>query len=216
MPVTERVVDAGVRRGRELELMIGREIRRGRRMAGLSQNALGRVVNLSDSEIGRIERGEADWLSVRDASKILSAVGLKLWMQTYPLGSPLRDAGHLRLLADFEARLSPSVTPIREWPIPGSPGGRAVDLLLVGLPKRTGAEAETVVDDLQALERDVNLKKREADLERMFLVVRGSHRNRDIIRDSPALRRSLPATTRGILAALSTGRDPGADGIVLI
>ena len=214
--MTERVTDAGIRRGRQLELMIGREIRRGRRMAGLSQNALGRLVNVSDSEIGRIERGEADWLSVRDASKILSAVGLKLWMQTYLLGSPLRDAGHLRLLAEFESRLSPSVTPVREWPIPGSPGGRALDLLLVGLPKRTGAEAETVVDDLQALERDMNVKKREAKLERMVLVVRGSHRNRAIIRDSPALRRSFPATTRGILAALSTGRDPGADGIVLI
>ena len=216
MPVTERVTDAGIRRGRQLELMIGREIRRGRRMAGLSQNALGRLVNVSDSEIGRIERGEADWLSVRDASKILSAVGLKLWMQTFLLGSPLHDAGHLRLLAEFESRLSPSVTPVREWPIPGSPGGRALDLLLVGLPKRTGAEAETVVDDLQALERDMNVKKREADLERMVLVVRGSHRNRGIIRDSPAFRRSFPATTGGILAALSTGRDPGADGIVLI
>jgi transcriptional regulator with XRE-family HTH domain len=84
--------------------MVGREVRAARRMAGLSQDALGVTMGLSGSEIGRIERGEAPWLGIRDASAILSALGLKLWMQTFPIGSSLRDAGHLRLLADFEAR----------------------------------------------------------------------------------------------------------------
>jgi hypothetical protein len=105
---------------------------------------------------------------------------------------------------------------LREWPIPGSPSGKALDLLLVGLPKRTGAEAETVLDDLQALERDINLKKADADLDRFFLVVRGSRRNRDIVRAAPALRRSFPASTRSVLAALAACQDPGADGIVLL
>lgn len=216
MPVTDRAVDAGARRGRQLELMIGREIRSARRMAGVSQDTLGTTAGLSGSEIGRIERGEAPWLGIREASGILGALGLKLWVQTFPTGSPLRDAGHLRLLGDFEARLPSTVRPIREWPIPGSATGKALDILLTGLPKRTGAEAETVLDDLQALERDINLKKADADLERLFLVVRASKRNREIVRVSPALRRSFPASTRTVLAALANGDDPGADGIVLL
>lgn len=216
MPVAERQIDAGARRGRDLELRIGREIRAARRMAGLSQHAVGRMVGVSGSEVGRIERGDAPWLTVRDASVVMSAVGLKLWIQAYPIGSPLRDSAHLRLLEDFEKRLPTEVKAIREWPIPGSQDRRALDLVLVGLEPRTGVEAETVLDDLQALEREINLKRRDAQLERVILLVRGSRRNRDIVRSSPALRRAFPAGTRTTLAALAQRRDPGADALVIL
>jgi transcriptional regulator with XRE-family HTH domain len=216
MPVRERVVDAGGRRGRQLVLMVGAELRGGRRMAGISQDALGAAVGLSGSEVGRIERGEASWLTIVHASKLLSAVGLNLWARAYPAGPPIRDVAHLRLLADFETRLPASIRCQREWPIPDVEDRRALDLLLVGLPCATGVEAETMLDDLQALERDMNLKRRDAHLERMFLLVRDSRRNREILRSADALRRSFPLRTRAVMAALGRGRDPGADGIVVL
>jgi hypothetical protein len=185
-------------------------------MAGISQDALGAAVGMSGSEVGRIERGEAPWLTVMQASRTLRAVGLDLWAKTYPAGPPLRDAGHLRLLADFERRLPPTVRCRREWPIPNDRDHRALDMLLDGLVPRTAVEAETNLHDLQALERDINLKRRDAGIERMILVVRGTKRNREILRAADALRRSFPGKTRAVLAALGRGRAPVADGIVVL
>jgi transcriptional regulator with XRE-family HTH domain len=217
MPVTERIVDIGTQRGKQIGGMIGGELRAARRMAGLSQDTLGAATGMSGSEVGRIERHEAPWLTVIDASRLLRAVGLDLWMKTYPAGPPLRDAAHLRLLADFEARLPPGVDCRREWPIPHDRDRRAIDLVLVGgLPQPIGVEAETELSDLQALERDINLKKRDARLGRMILLVRESRRNRRTLRTADALRRSYPLETRAVLAALGRRRDPGADGIVVV
>ena len=185
-------------------------------MAGVSLEDLGAAVGLSRSEVCRVEHGQAPWLTVVHASELLSAVGLDLWGKVYPAGPPLRDVAHLRLVADFEARLAPSIQCQREWPIPDDRNGRAIDLLLSGIPKRTGVEAETVLHDLQALERDMNLKQRDAGLERMILLVRGSKRNREILRAADALRRAFPTDTRTVLAALGGGRDPGGNGIVIL
>ena len=196
--------------------MIGAEVLTARRMAGVSQDTLGSAVGLSGSEVGRIERGEAPWLTVIQASRLLKAVGLDLSARTYPAGPPIRDAGHLRLLADFEARLPPALHCIREWPIPNDRDKRAIDIFIAGLPRRTGVEAETNLHDLQALERDINGKRRDGNLERMVLLVRDSKRNRAILRTADALRRSFPLETRAVMAALARGRDPGSDGIVVL
>ena len=216
MPVRESAVDAGARRGRHLTRMLGAEVRGARRMAGISQDTLGAAVGLSGSEVGRVERGDAPWLTLNHAARLLAAVGLDLWVRAYPGGLPVRDAAHLQLLARFEARLPSSVKCHREWPIPDSSDRRALDLFLAGLPRRTGVEAETVLDDLQALDRDINLKRRDASLERVILLVRDSVRNREILRSADALRRSFPADSRDVMAALSRSRDPGADGIVIL
>ena len=216
MPVRESVINAGARRGRHLTRMLGAEVRGARRMAGISQNTLGAAVGLSGSEVGRVERGEAPWLTLDNAARLLARVGLDLWVRAYPGGLPLRDAAHLRLLARFEARLPASVQCHREWPIPQSTDRRAIDLVLTGLPHRVGVEAETVLDDLQALERAVNLKRRDAALERMILLVRDSVRNREILRSADPLRRSFPLDTRAVMAALARGQDPKADGIVIL
>ena len=216
MPITERAADAGTERGRRLVRSLGRELRIARRMAGVSQLTLGRAVGLSGAEVGRIERGEAPWLTIEHAARVLRAVGLDLWVKTCPAGPPIRDAGHLRLLADFEARLPSSIAAQREWPIPNDRDRRALDVLLVGLPVRTGIEAETVLSDLQALERELNLKRRDARIGRMFLLVRKSRRNLRILRSAGALRRTFPLGTRAVMAALAREQDPGADGIIVI
>lgn len=119
MAVRDRRVDAGRRRGEALNRMIGSEVRIARRMAGVSQDQLGSVVDLSGSEVGRVEHGKAPWLTVIHASELLSAVGLDLWAKAYTAGPPVRYAAHLRLLADFEGRLHATIRCEREWLIPG-------------------------------------------------------------------------------------------------
>jgi transcriptional regulator with XRE-family HTH domain len=216
MPISERLLDPGRTRGRRINRLLGEEIRHARRAAGISQTVLGISVGLSKTEIGRVERGEAPWLTILHAAASLSVVGLELGARAYPAGSPLRDVGHLKLLEDFEARLPSSVGRIREWPMPIPGDLRAIDLVLTGLPKRIGIEAETVLDDLQALEREIRGKQRDGRLDRIILLVRGSHRNREILAGSDALHRAFPLNTRAVMAALARGADPGADGIVLL
>jgi len=89
-------------------------------------------------------------------------------------------------------------------------------LVLTGLPVRIGVEAETVLDDLQALEREIRGKQRDGRLGRMILLLRGSHRSREILAGADALRQAFPLKTRAVMAALARGADPGADGIVLL
>jgi transcriptional regulator with XRE-family HTH domain len=216
MPVSERLRDRGRARGRRINRVLGDEIRHARRAAGISQTLLGAAVGLSKTEVGRIERSEAPWLTVVQASTLLSVVGLELGARAYPAGPTLRDAGHLRLLEEFEARLPSNVGRIKEWPIPIPGDTRAVDLVLTGLPVRIGVEAETVLDDLQALERKIRGKQRDGQLDRIILLVRGSHRNRHILAVAAAMRRAFPIAPRAVLAALERGRDPGGDGIVLL
>ena len=216
MPVRDRRVVAARRRGQQLNRTIGSELRVARRMAGISQDTLGVATGLSGSEVGRVEKGAADWLTLIHASELLGAVGLSLWAKAFPEGPPLRDAAHLRLLADFEARMSPTVRCRREWPLPADGDRRAVDLVLTGLPRSVGVEAETVLEDLQALEREINVKQRDAGLAVILLLVRGSRRNRAILQGADALRRSFPHATRRILAALAAGRDPGGNGLVIL
>lgn len=193
--------------------MLGAERRNRRRTAGLSQATLGAAVGLSRAEVSRVEAGQAPWLTVIHAAELLRAVGLELWAKAYPVGPPLRDAAHLKLLAEFESRLRPSITRSREWPIPNYGDRRAIDLVLAGAGWRIGVEAETVLADLQELEREIHLKQRDAGLERMVLVVRGSRRNRQILRGDDRLHRAFPVATREALAALAEGRPPDADAL---
>lgn len=216
MPVREQTIAAGKRRAERINRLLGEELRRARRKAGLSQAELGRFVGLSQAEVARMERGSAPWLTIVNASAALSAVGLRLWAKVFPVGEPLRDAAHLRLLSDFEARLDPSIVRHREWPIPVPGDLRAIDLLLTGLPMPIGVEAETVLDDLQDLERRINAKARDAGLQRMVLLVRASHRNREILAGANAFRASFPVGTRGALAALGAARDPGGNALILL
>lgn len=185
-------------------------------MAGVSQDAVGARVSLSGSEVGRVERGEAPWLTIVQASRLLAVVGLSFWGRAYPAGPPLRDAAHSRLITRFETRLPPHVRRIREWPIPLPNDHRAIDFLLLGLPCRTAVEAETVVLDEQALARDIGSKKLDANIDRMLLLVLDSRRNREALAAAEGLRHAFPLRTRAVMAALSAGRDPGADGIVVL
>jgi hypothetical protein len=146
----------------------------------------------------------------------MAHLGHKLVVNTYPTGEPIRDEGQARLLARFNARLSPLWRRATEAPMPASNDLRAWDELLRG-PVRIGVEAETRPSDLQAIARAMHLKLRDSGVDRMVLVVSSSARNRHLVRTHVGLVRQLfPLDTRATLAALADGRDPGANGLVLI
>jgi len=77
-------------------------------------------------------------------------------------------------------------------------------------------EAETVINDLQALQRDINLKQRDTEVDGMILLVRGSRRNRELLRAADALRRDFPIPTRGLLGSLAHGHVPSGNGIIIL
>jgi len=216
MPVREGSIIAARSRGIRLTRMVGMELRHARRMTGISQRRVGAAVGLSAAEVGRIERNEAPWLTIIHAAELLRVVGLDLAIQVYPAGQALRDAAHLRLLERFESRIAPAIHRRREWPLPLDRDRRAIDLVLEIGDVRIGVEAETVLTDLQALERRLNLKQRDARLPSMILVVSASQRNREILRTADALRRSFPGHQRGTMDGLVRGELPEANAIVLL
>ena len=81
---------------------------------------------------------------------------------------------------------------------------------------RIGVEAETVVDDTQALDRKLAMKRRDGLVDHLILLVADTRRNRRALAAAPAAFADLPLRSRAILRALRHGENPGASGIVLL
>ncbi|HEY7132858.1 MAG TPA: hypothetical protein VH440_11435 [Candidatus Limnocylindrales bacterium] len=145
-----------------------------------------------------------------------AAVGLDVRLRAYPGGDAIRDAGQARLLE----RLHREVHPILRWrtevTLPDDGDLRAWDAVINGPEWQLPVEAETVLDDLQALERRLNLKLRDGRADHLVLLIADTTRNRRALASAPASFRGWPLRTRDILGALRAGRDPGAGGIVFL
>ncbi|MEX0626436.1 MAG: helix-turn-helix transcriptional regulator [Chloroflexota bacterium] len=190
-----------------------RELRLG---AGLSQSAVSHTVGISRSAYARIERGESHEIGMVRAAVITAALGGNLSVKVYPAGRPIRDAAHVGLLATLEARVGGRWRVVHEAPVGQAGDLRAWDRRLDG-PVSIGVEAEVALRDLQALERRMQRKKQDSGVERMILVVRGTRRNREVLREVlPSLRGTFPLGSRELLHALAVGRDPGADGLLVL
>jgi hypothetical protein len=100
-------------------------------------------------------------------------------------------------------------------PIPGDL--RALDGFTRLGGRTIGVEAETRVTDLQAVERKVQLKKRDAQVDLMVLLVADTRSNREVLAlHRENLRGAFPLDTRAVLSALAAGEPPAADGIVIL
>lgn len=77
-------------------------------------------------------------------------------------------------------------------------------------------EAETRLDDVQALERKINQKQRDLGSRRVILLVADTRHNRSVIANFRALGDRFPVSTRGCLAALTLGREPSGDALVIL
>jgi transcriptional regulator with XRE-family HTH domain len=217
-----RRTDDAARAGQQLQVEIGRELRLARLTAGLRQTDVARTVGVSHASIGRVERGIAS-IGLAEVARHGAVLGLRLHASFYPTGSGLRDAAQLDLLRRFHTRIGDRWSWQLEAPlnIPGDP--RAFDALLTRPATPASArltvavEAITRLRDAQAQLRAANLKQRDGGAQRLVILLSASHANRHALRSAAdVLATTFPLGTRATLAALATGTDPGANGIVLL
>lgn len=196
---------------------VGEELRRARRGAGLSQRVVGRASGLSHSTVSRIESAALPNASIAELARLGAVVGLQVSVRTYPGGDPLRDAGHLKLLARFRKQISAQLSWQTEVPLPIEGDRRAWDAVIRGPGFRIGVEAETRVVDTQAIARKVSLKRRDGGVDHVVLVLAATATNRA---SATALTSAFDGQSRldarTILDALARGTDPGGSGIVIL
>jgi hypothetical protein len=142
-------------------------------------------------------------------------LGLDLSVGLHPSGSPARDAAHLALLARLRSRLGPGIRLRMEVPMPTPGDLRSADLILES-EFDAMVEAETHIDDVQAVVRRARAKQRDLGCRRLILLLSDSRHHRDLLRRHPELLEELPVAVRVGLRALVEGRDPGGDMIVLL
>lgn len=183
----------------------------------MSLRAAAAAVGLDHATFARIERNEIGHVSIQNVALACAAVGLVLSARAYPAADPARDAPQLRLLARFQARLPDSAPWQTEVPLPLPGDLRALDGFTRLRGRSIGVEAETRVTDVQAVARKVQLKKRDAGLDVMILLISDTRANREVLAlHREVLRGAFPLDTRAVMAALAAGDPPPADGIVVL
>lgn len=154
--------------------------------------------------------------SVVELAAIGAAVGCDVRLHAYPAGDPIRDAGQQRLLGRFRFRLHPGLAMTTEVPLPIATDLRAWDAVIEGADWRRPVEAETVLDDIQALERRLALKVRDGRVDGVILVVADTRRNRRALAAAPGAFAVFDRNAGRILRNLAAGRDPGGSSLVLV
>jgi transcriptional regulator with XRE-family HTH domain len=214
----DRRLDRATHRARELVELAARELLTAREQAGLSQDAAGRVVGMSGSQVGRIERAELRGVSLEQLCRAAAAVGLAPRLRFYPDGDPVRDIAHVRLLERLRVQLPASVRWRTEVPLPGVGDPRSWDAQLWFADTRDAVEAETRIRDAQAAARRAAMKLRDdPSVAHLILLVADTTGNRRSIEPVRALLRSeLPLDSGAVLKALRSGRSPGSGGILFL
>jgi transcriptional regulator with XRE-family HTH domain len=216
MPYRERPVDRGARRGRSMVQRVTSELETHRRGRGISYRELGRRAGLSHTQISRVSRGDVHDLGIGAAARMAAVLGLDISVTVHPVGDPVRDVAHLALIRRFSARLPDSLRWRTEVPIPLPGDLRSADGVVDGERVRAMVEAETRLDDIQAMERRTRAKQRDLGIGRVVLLVADTRHNRAVIAAVPELAERFPVGTRACLAALARGVDPGADCLVVL
>jgi transcriptional regulator with XRE-family HTH domain len=212
----ERPADRGRRRANEAFQLLGRDARSARIGAGLSLRAVAAATGTSHQQLLRFERGRVTRVSIEDVGAWCATVGLDLVMRGYPAGDPIRDAGQQRLLDRLRPNIHPSLASQTEVPLPIRGDLRAWDLVVMGPGWRIAVEAETVLDDLQALERRLHRKQRDGGIDTLILLVADTRRNRRAIEAAPASFGGFGRDARTTLGALRAGSHPGHSAIVFL
>lgn len=216
---TERAYDRGTRRGAGHLRTLGEEFREKRLAVGVSQQIVARGAALSQSWYSEVEAGTAIAFTIVDAARVASVLGLDLSVRVYPGGSPLRDAAHSERLMRFLKHVRTPLSYRLEVPLPALPDRpeqRAWDAMILGGGKRSAIELEMRLRDGQALERRINLKRRDDPTEGFVLLVADTRTNRRILAERPDLFDDLPRLRPSrVHAALVSGQHPPS-GILLV
>jgi len=187
-----------------------------RRTAGLSLEAVGRACDVAGSTAQRIETGAIRNPDLVVFARMAAIVGLELRIRAFPTGEPIRDGPQQRLLERLRVQLPPVVRCGTEIPLPTDGDRRAWDAMVTGSGWRAAIDAETVLDDLQALERRVTLKQRDGGVEHVILLVADTRRNRRALRAASAAFGGFSRDARTVLRALRRGDAPGTSAIILL
>lgn len=216
MPTWESTRHRATRRARFLLTRIGGELRRARIEAGSSTRQVGTALGISHTQVQRIEAGAAPHVDLDLLARFAAVVGCELSMGIHPSGPPVRDKAHIALLGRFAARLHRAIAWRTEVQVPIPGDLRSADGVAMTPAFGAIVEAETRVDDVQAVVRRSRSKQRDLGVPRAILLVNDTRHNRNVIRQVPDLRREFPIDTRQCLAALSRGEDPGGDCLVIL
>lgn len=219
MPAAERAIDRGTRLGDRALGLVAEEFREARLGLGVSQEHVAAAARVSRPRYSRIERGKAATLTILEAARIGSVLGLDLWVRLYPGAEPLRDEASSRRLRNLLAHARRPLTWRTEVPLPASPERteqRAWDAIVFGHQRRTAIELEMRLRDGQAVERRAALKRRDDPTDAFVLAIADTRANRRVLHDHPDLFADLPRLKAAdVYAALEAGRHPRT-GLVLI
>ena len=178
---------------------------------------VGRSVRRSEAWVSRVERGLIPEVNFVDLGVLAAAVGLRLWTRTYPAARAIQDAPQLELLRRFRERIGPSWSWRYEVILPDRLDQRAADAVISNGSADVMVEAFTRLANAQSQLRAVSLKSRDLNLPRVVVVLRASVSNRRALGEAAQVMvAEFPLGTRTVLRALQAGRDPGANGIVML
>jgi transcriptional regulator with XRE-family HTH domain len=217
MPSRQNPVAEAARRARYQTDQLARDMRARRLMAGLSLSSVAAALSCSRQLVAKWEDGSLVPGPIRLAMWG-SVLGLDIPIRAFDAGSPLRDAGQLRLLRRTRGIIEASWTWHTEVPVSSDPQDhRAIDAVLSGPAGRIGLEAITRLTDAQAQVRAALLKQEASGVDRMVLVLADSRHNRAAVREAVAtLRPAFPLTTRRVLYALRRNELPTTNGTILV
>jgi transcriptional regulator with XRE-family HTH domain len=189
-----------------------------REQSGISQNDAARAAGMSASQFGRVERGELRNVTLDQLCRASAAVGLRPNLRLYPDADPVRDVGQNRLLERLRVRVPPTVTWRTEVPVHRIGDMRSWDAQLRFGVVRDAVEAETRIRDGQATWRRCAGKLRDdPTINHVILLIADTSANRRAIGSiRELLRPELPLDTRAVMAAITAGHSPGANGIVFL
>lgn len=216
MPTRERPADRGRRRTRDALQHLARDFRSARRSSGLSLRDVGDHCHTAHQQVHRFERGSLTHVDLTDVGAWCAVVGLDLSIRAFPAGDPMRDRAQLALLERLRGRLHDSLRWSTEVPLPIRGDLRAWDAVISAASWRAWIDAETVLDDLQALDRRLTLKAHEGHAGLVLLVVADTRRNRQALAGAPAAFGWLSRRSRPVLQALGRGERPPGSAIVLL
>ena len=218
MATRERPVDRGRARGLKTIRDLGKELRGTRIAAGLSQDQVGLHAGLSGSQVGRIERGEALRMPVRTAAVVAAVLGLELVVRTYPAGSAVRDTPQLGVLGRFCVRLGAAW--LWRYEVVVRPGDQRAWDATIRRPRKSGyvaIEAETRIEDVQALIRRISQKRDAGGGVRIVLLVADTRHNRAVLAAAAdVFEAEFPIRTREALTVLVRGDIPEFDAVVVL
>lgn len=217
MGARHKAADEAARRGRrQLDLVLD-ELRNARLAAGMSQRSVASRVGCSRQQISAVERGEGADIGIVELVRIGGVVGLDVSLRTFPGGSPLRDAGQLRVLSRFRVLVGGLWNWQTEVPVTADPRDRrAFDAVLSRSMVRVGIEAVTRLTDSQAQVRAILLKQQAAGLASIVLVLADTQHNARALREAAAtIAPAFPLSPRMTLGNLRAGVPPARNGYVL-